>query len=109
MTDSVIISSFKEDVIRRISMMKGEKPRLSILSEEPLDDRLLDFMVDFGVFSYNPDHRTLTKNQVDRVHNKGFRVLAYTVNTIEDAKRCFDIGVDGVFTDDPALLKDTIK
>jgi len=109
MTDSVIISSFKEDVIRRISMMNGEKPRLAILSEEPLDNRLLDFMVDSGVFSYNPDHRTLTKEQVEKNHYKGLKVFTYTVNTINDAKRCFDMGVDGVFTDDPVLLRGGMK
>lgn len=109
MTDSVIISSFKEDVIRRISMMNVEKPRLAILSEKTLDDPFLDFMVDCGVFSYNPDHRTLTKEEVEKVHNKGLNVFTYTVNTIKDAKRCFDMGVDGVFTDDPMLLKDAMK
>ncbi|MFA6009143.1 MAG: glycerophosphodiester phosphodiesterase family protein [Desulfobacteraceae bacterium] len=109
MTDSVIISSFKMDVIRRIAGMKGEKPLLAMLSEDPIDDALLDFMVDCGVFSYNPDHTTLTKEQVDKAHHKGLRVFTYTVNTVDDAKRCFDMGVDGVFTDDPVLLRGVMK
>jgi len=109
MTDSVIISSFKMDVIRRITGMTGEKPLLAMLSEDPLDDTLLDFMVDCRVFSYNPDHTTLTKEQVDKAHYRGLRVFTYTVNTVDDAKRCFGMGVDGVFTDDPVLLRGAMK
>lgn len=109
MTDSVIVSSFKRDVIRRIAGMNGDKPLFAMLSEDPLDDDLLNFMVDCGVFSYNPDHRTLTKEQVDKAHHKGLRIFTYTVNSVDDAKGCFDMGVDGVFTDDPVLLRGVMK
>ncbi len=101
MTGDVIVSSFERKVIRRIAGMNGDKPLLAMLSEDPLDEGLLDVMERWGVFSYNPDHLTLTRDQVDRAHEKGLLVFTYTVNTEEDAKRCFDMGVDGIFTDDP--------
>jgi glycerophosphoryl diester phosphodiesterase len=38
---------------------------------------------------------------VKRQHEKGRRVHVWTVNTDDDLKRMFALGVDGVFTDDP--------
>jgi glycerophosphoryl diester phosphodiesterase len=40
---------------------------------------------------------------VERVHHRGRRVHVWTVNQPEDMRRLFDLKVDGIFTDDPAL------
>jgi glycerophosphoryl diester phosphodiesterase len=40
---------------------------------------------------------------VERVHAAGRRVHAWTVNAADDIKRLTSLGVDGLFTDDPAL------
>ena len=109
MTDRVIVSSFEKKVIERIASMGRRKPLLALLSEDPLDLGLLDFMVRHNVFSYNPDHRTLTPQDVEAVHDQGLKVLTYTVNTKEDAKRCFNMGVDGIFTDDPVLMEEVVR
>ena len=39
---------------------------------------------------------------------QGFDIYVYTINTVEMAKKLFDIGVDGVFTDYPQLLAPAI-
>lgn len=109
MTDRVMVSSFEKKVIERIFAMNTKKPLLAMLSEDPLDLGLLDFMVRHNVYSFNPDHRTLTPGQVESAHEKGLKVLTYTVNTKEDAKRCFNMGVDGIFTDDPVLMEGVVR
>ncbi|NPV55852.1 MAG: glycerophosphodiester phosphodiesterase [Anaerolineae bacterium] len=40
---------------------------------------------------------------VKRQHSIGRRVNVWTVNMAEDIQRLFDMGVDGIFTDDPPL------
>jgi glycerophosphoryl diester phosphodiesterase len=45
---NVIVSSFERKVIRRIAGMNGEKPLLALLSEDPLDEGLLDVMGRWG-------------------------------------------------------------
>lgn len=102
MTDSILISSFHRRVIQRMTGMKGPKPALALLSDEPLDDDTMQFMTECRVFSYHADHRILTSEQIRKTHDHGLKVLTYTVNTEEDARRCLDMGVDGFFTDDPA-------
>ena len=49
--------------------------------------------------SLNLWHQSVTPDIVARAHAAGLRVLAYTVNTPEDAQRMRDLGVDGFFTD----------
>ena len=36
-----------------------------------------------------------------RVKRSGYRIFTYTVNKPEDIKRILQMGVDGIFTDDP--------
>jgi glycerophosphoryl diester phosphodiesterase len=49
--------------------------------------------------SLNTDHVTFRVKDVDRLHDRGYRVLLYTVNDVETAERLFAAGVDGIFTD----------
>jgi glycerophosphoryl diester phosphodiesterase len=36
---------------------------------------------------------------VARLHERGYRVMLYTVNDVAMAERFFEAGVDGLFTD----------
>lgn len=47
----------------------------------------------------------LTQGDVDKIHQQGYQVLVYTVNSVELAKKLMDFGVDGIFTDYPDLLR----
>ncbi len=55
--------------------------------------------------SLHPEARDAQAGLVQRAHRRGCPVLVYTVNQAEEMRRLFDIGVDGVFTDDPLLGK----
>jgi glycerophosphoryl diester phosphodiesterase len=51
----------------------------------------------------HPHLSNATLGLVNRVHAAGKRVHVWTVNAPDDIKRLVDLGVDGLFTDDPAL------
>jgi glycerophosphoryl diester phosphodiesterase len=53
------------------------------------------------VDSLNPSRGTVTERMVSRAHGLGRRVLVYTVNDKDEMRHLFNIGVDGIFTDDP--------
>ncbi len=55
------------------------------------------------VLALHPYYRDVTPALLERVHNAGRRLLTYTVNRPEDMLRLYALGVDGIFTDDPAL------
>jgi glycerophosphoryl diester phosphodiesterase len=50
----------------------------------------------------------VTKESVAAAHAAGMEVWIYTVNKPEEASRLLGMGVDGIITDDPALIRTTI-
>ncbi|MDA3810763.1 MAG: glycerophosphodiester phosphodiesterase family protein, partial [Spirochaetaceae bacterium] len=50
-------------------------------------------------------HGSFIKN----LHKRGFKVQVWTVNEYSEMNRFLDMGVDGIFTDNPALLIKCLK
>jgi glycerophosphoryl diester phosphodiesterase len=55
--------------------------------------------------SLNPSLEDVSEQVIDRTHRRGCSVLVYTVNQPEDMRYLFQIGTDGIFTDDPLTAK----
>ena len=51
-----------------------------------------------------PRYNLVTKNLVEKVHGKGLKIIAWTVDGPEKIKRLIDLGVDGIASNYPALL-----
>jgi glycerophosphoryl diester phosphodiesterase len=45
---------------------------------------------------------------VDAVHALGMRVVPWTVNDERDMRALIELGVDGIGTDEPALLRSVL-
>lgn len=48
--------------------------------------------------------RSVDKEAIDYAHSKGLKVWVYTINEAELANRLLDDGVDGIITDNPAII-----
>ena len=46
---------------------------------------------------------------MDAAHAEGMRVYVWTLNNREDMLAAIEMNVDGIITDDPALLKEIIE
>ena len=57
-----------------------------------------------GASAMTLNHRVVTRATVERCHELGVAVFAWTVNDPELAQRLDELGVDGVITDDPRIL-----
>lgn len=53
----------------------------------------------------NPHHRAADASYVDRVHAAGMECLVWTVNRRQAMQRALGLGVDGVITNRPGVLK----
>lgn len=53
----------------------------------------------------HPYTSDVTAQSVQRAHARGRRVHVWTVNHPDDMRRLRDLGVDGIFTDDPPLAQ----
>ena len=62
-----------------------------------------------GIDGISPYYKEITKQQVDEAHNYGMKVTPWTVNNIDDMSLLYDMGVDGIITDKPWILRDFIE
>jgi len=57
---------------------------------------------------WSPAYNEVTPALVREAHGLGLQVLPWTVNQRADMVRLLDWGVDGIITDDPAILRDLL-
>ena len=57
----------------------------------------------------HPEYNDINRGLIRAAHKHNKRVHAYTVNHVSDIQNMFDIGVDGIFTDDPLLAKQVLN
>jgi glycerophosphoryl diester phosphodiesterase len=106
-----LLSSFSFEALSAAQRMAPELPR-GWLSKEITEDTWAR-AARLAAVSIHTDHRKLERAHVQRAHDEGVRLLAYTVNEVARAEELFGWGVDGMFTDNlrefaqrfPAALK----
>jgi glycerophosphoryl diester phosphodiesterase len=52
--------------------------------------------------------RDVSLRLLTAAHNRGCRVFVYTVNQIKEMHHLFEMGVDGIFTDDPVKARQVL-
>lgn len=55
-----------------------------------------------------PRHDIVTRELVAAAHSVGLRVVPWTVNDVRRMAALIDLGVDGLVTDEPALLREVV-
>ena len=50
----------------------------------------------------------ITETFIKRVHSLGKVIHAWTINEPDEMRRLLDLGVDGIMTDKPQVLKDVL-
>ena len=53
--------------------------------------------------------KVISKRFVDFVKSKGLKVMVWTINDIKTFKYLIELDVDGIITDKPKLLFETLK
>ncbi len=62
-----------------------------------------------GAVTWSPAFNDLTAAQVKEAQSLGFQVVPWTVNQRADMAKLMDWKVDGIITDDPAILRDVMR
>jgi glycerophosphoryl diester phosphodiesterase len=100
--DTCMISSFDVNILEQVAFMKNP-PAIAFISKKPATPKTVQMCTRLNTFSWHPDHRVVTRNQVEQMHEAGIRVFPYNVNTFEGYSRIRNMEVDGVITNDPEL------
>lgn len=61
-----------------------------------------------GVDMSTPEYKEVTPELVAKAHDLGIRIIPWTVNKAEDMERLIDMGVDGIITDKPWILREVL-
>lgn len=96
------ISSFLWDELENYRQL-DTTISIGILTEEkPID--AINIAEKLKAQSINPWYKTLTAENIELIHKKGFKIYTYTVNEPETIKKMIRLGVDGIFCNYPERL-----
>ena len=96
------IHSFDHATIGRLARARVPY-RLGLLFGDSVDGAV-ERMAEYGAADAWPHRSLIDRPLVERIQRSGGRVIAWTVNSVSDARRLADYGVDGICTDDVTLL-----
>jgi glycerophosphoryl diester phosphodiesterase len=99
--ENVVIISFLEDVLRNLRKInkKVDIGLIYVRHKNPIN-LALELKAKYLLPLYRFTH---TKN-VNKAHEKGLKVIVWTINNKEEAKEYKKKGVDGIATDKPEIL-----
>jgi glycerophosphoryl diester phosphodiesterase len=58
-----------------------------------------------GIDDVSPYFKEITKELTDEAHGLGMKVVPWTVNFVDDFEAMYEMGVDGIITDRPWVLR----
>ena len=101
---SLSVMSFSRGFVRQMNRINPDY-NLGVLGFGPITRTKVNRLSRYGADFVSWNHRRITSAKVDIVHARGLKLYAWTVNDFETVRRLSGLGVDGITTDDPALLK----
>ncbi|RME88298.1 MAG: glycerophosphodiester phosphodiesterase [Anaerolineae bacterium] len=106
----VWLSSFYAANLKKAARLLPEVPRALLALPGLPGWWARSFGFAFGDYAaLHPHLRDVTPQQVQRVHRLRRRIHVWTVNEPDAMRRLHRWGVDGIFTDDPRLARETLK
>lgn len=106
--ERTLFSSFSDAVLRRLRELEP-KARLGTLVSARYPENILGRAKSVAAEAVHLDLRLATEERIRESHAAGYQVNVWTVDRIEDQKRLIGHGVDGIFTNLPAQLRDLIR
>jgi len=106
--ERTLFSSFSDAVLRKLRELEP-KARLGTLVSARFPDGILARAASVAAEAVHLDLRLASEERVTEAHKAGYQVNVWTVDALEDQKRLIAYGVDGIFTNLPAQLRDLLR
>lgn len=102
----VLFSSFNIIALKRINRLLPEAP-VGLLTFPGWTGKIKKIIPGWFLHrdSLHISLKDANPKMIRDLQSKGQKVLVYTVNLEQDMQRMYEIGVDGIFTDDPQLAR----
>ncbi len=97
-----LISSFNWDELIKMRRLNDAIDIALLTEEDPVD--AIPMATQLKAKAINPNFMKLTSKNANKVSEAGFKIYTWTINTQEELKQIADIGVDGIFTNNPEII-----
>ncbi|WP_281763562.1 glycerophosphodiester phosphodiesterase [Neptunitalea lumnitzerae] len=97
--EQVIFSSFRWDELQKVYDLDSTMPLAVLTEKDPL--LALEVAGKLHAEAINPHYKSLTKDTVAKIHEKGFKIYTWTVNSKQYIAYMKMLGVDGIITNYP--------
>jgi glycerophosphoryl diester phosphodiesterase len=97
--DKLLISSFNHHLLKQIKKHRPDLKLGALTASLPVD--YAAFASELGAWSVNCDKGFINQEMVQDAHQRGLKVLVYTVNDAVTAAKMQQLGVDGIFCNYP--------
>lgn len=105
----ITVMSFATTAVRRVHALAPNLPTVQLYRSVPPLRR--DGTLARGIHIVGADIETVRKHPgyVQRVHNQGNRCYVWTVDEPDDVELVLALGVEGIITNRPAMVRDLIE
>jgi glycerophosphoryl diester phosphodiesterase len=104
--DRTIIQSFDDRALTAVKHIDSSI-KLSLLIESD-NINMIEVAKKIDVNIISPFYKLLNKELVKQIHNNGFKVLPWTINSTKHLQEMIDMNVDGIISDYPKEMMDYI-
>ena len=102
----ILISSFNPFALYKIEKLLPDVKKGLLLHSSMSIELFSQFsMYPFEYQTVHLPFSSLNARRINAFHSKGKLVFSYTLNHLQDIQTALNLGVDGFFTDDPALSR----
>ena len=109
MDDQVLISSFSPLALQRVRRSHPHLPLALLYGAYLSEVKLARWVQDLDpLAALHPEHHLLDESHLSWAREHGCRINTWTVDEPEEMQRLLDLGVDGIITDRPDLLRDIL-
>lgn len=103
-TDRLVVQSFNHDSMRTYDDLNPAVPTGLLFGYRPTEVELV--AASGWAEQINPSYRVTDRALIERVHELDMTTSVYTLNTGRLMREYVELGVDGIITDYPAVLRD---
>jgi glycerophosphoryl diester phosphodiesterase len=110
LAQDVLISSFNPYLLRQVRRLAPSYPVALLYASSPLLLRQLgQLLLGSRPAAVHPHHALVNRQRVARAHKVGTRVNVWTVDARGRMQELISAGVDGIITNQPALLREVLR
>jgi glycerophosphoryl diester phosphodiesterase len=107
--DRILISSFNPIALHKVGKASQEISKGILVKRDlPLSNLLFRLFSNLNYQSVHFSYDMISQKRVQTIHSSGKLAFTYTLNNPADIITSMKDGVDGFFTDDPALARKII-